>query len=368
MALTGKYELYCANTPVGNVVLNDAETTVGAPSTITSGQTFTITNYQTTVNIPQALAVASQALGSADLQGQASTAIDATGATPANLPEGPFTFDVPIPATIPSDGLTLNIPASPLASIGPFTASGDAVTIQQDANSSLSLVVSGTSVSLGCTSYPNDSVTPSGIAPMDASGNYVVPSVPPIAPVIAVINGGTTATTAPVATQHGTTTTTSPGGATTTNSSSLAFTGTGPGTKLMAVLGALLVLAGLVMLGLVDAPRRMLRAIAVASPSSVARRLPQWRPHMPQVRMPALPKLHVPKVHLPDMHPMQRVTNVMSSVHTSRRSPAGSPPAGVEHPGEVASAEAGLTRQPTGGPPPGAARKARRGASWLLGR
>ncbi|HLM95797.1 MAG TPA: hypothetical protein VK283_05735, partial [Acidimicrobiales bacterium] len=89
--------------------------------------------------------------------------------------------------------------------------------------------------------------------------------------------GGSTSTTAPPAT---TTTTKAPaggggGGTTAANvvtapSTKLAFTGIGPGIGVLSVLGGALVLLGLALLVLVDAPRR-----AVAQLASLG--MPKWR-------------------------------------------------------------------------------------------
>ena len=114
-----------------------------------------------------------------------------------------------------------------------------------------------------CTAFPNDSVTPSGITtaaePTDS-----------IAPVIAIAGGGSTATTVPP------TPTTKPGSTPTTTktvtqpSSNLAFTGVGPGVGIVGILGGIMILLGLALLLLVDAPRRALSQLAVAGPA-------QWR-------------------------------------------------------------------------------------------
>ena len=51
--LTGAYELYCPSTPVGNIVLNGAVTSATlSPANPTAGQAFSVTGYQTVVNLP----------------------------------------------------------------------------------------------------------------------------------------------------------------------------------------------------------------------------------------------------------------------------------------------------------------------------
>ena len=88
----------------------------------------------------------------------------------------------------------------------------------------------------------------------------------------------TTTTTAAATTTVAPTTTTTAAATTTTvaptttsgvvpaTSSSLAFTGTGPGLKMLTLFGTALMLLGLVILILADIPRRMLRHLAYVSP------------------------------------------------------------------------------------------------------
>jgi hypothetical protein len=266
--VTGAYELYCPGTPVGTVVLNDAMTTATlSPAAPTAGQAFSLTGYQTMVNLPASLASAASAV-SPTLSGSATTQIDASGATPAKTPQGPLSFNLPFPSPIPTDGVALSLPSTP-ATISGFTASNSGITIQEDSAASLSLTVAGSALSLTCTAYPNNSVTPSGITTS-------TPTAAPIAPVIAVAGGGsaTTTTVAPV-----TTTTkapaTSPGGGggggsktPSVNSNQLAFTGSGPGIGILTVIGAALILLGFVLMVLVDAPRRAMAQFATLGPTT----------------------------------------------------------------------------------------------------
>jgi hypothetical protein len=265
-SLTGAYELYCPNTPVGTIALNDAVTSAAlSPASPGPGQSFSITGYQTVVNIPASLASAAAAVAPGQpLAGSATAQIDASGATPATTAEGPLSFSVPIPNPVPDAGVPLSVPSTP-ATISGFTATSGGITIQEDASASLSLTVAGNAVALTCTAYPNNSVTPSGIT-------TAVPSAAPIAPVIALANGGSTSTTAPPAV---TTTTKPKAGATTTAAgpvtspaSALAFTGPGPGIGVLAILGGAMILLGFALLVLVDAPRRALAQLASLGPDT----------------------------------------------------------------------------------------------------
>jgi hypothetical protein len=119
--VTGAYELYCPGTPVGTVVLNDAMTTATlSPAAPSAGQSFSLTGYQTMVNLPASLASAAAAV-SPTLAGSATTQIDASGATPAKTPQGPLSFNLPFPSPIPTDGVALSLPSTP-STIPGFTA------------------------------------------------------------------------------------------------------------------------------------------------------------------------------------------------------------------------------------------------------
>jgi len=152
------------------------ETAGTIPQTLSAGQSFNVTGYQTTVTIPPTIASAATALGNTSFNGSASTTLDASGATPSSISTGTMDFDVPIPTPVPTDGVTLVVPSSP-STIGPFTATASAVTIEEDSVMSLTLIISGNALNLRCTAYPDDSL-PTGITTAS-------PSQPPISPVIA---------------------------------------------------------------------------------------------------------------------------------------------------------------------------------------
>ena len=59
-----------------------------SPAAPSAGQSFSITGYQTLVNLPSSLASAAAPL-QPTLTGSATAQIDASGATPATTPEGP---------------------------------------------------------------------------------------------------------------------------------------------------------------------------------------------------------------------------------------------------------------------------------------
>jgi hypothetical protein len=274
-SLTGAYELFCPNTPVGDIALNDAETTAtvtpSSGSSVTAGSTFNVTNYQTVVNLPAQIVTAAAALGNSSIAGTATAQVDATGATPATVSVGPLTISVPIPSPVPDAGVSLSLPSTP-QTVGPFTATTAAVTIQEDSAASLTLDVSGSNLSLTCNAYPNNSVA-TGITTSTPPGN-------PIAPVIAIANGGSqSTTTVPPVTTTTKAPATSPGGNTTTPpttpvnvpSSQLAFTGPGPGVGMLGVVGGVLVLLGFALLALVDAPRRAMARLVVLGPDTVRR-------------------------------------------------------------------------------------------------
>ncbi|HTZ08389.1 MAG TPA: hypothetical protein VMB72_04910, partial [Acidimicrobiales bacterium] len=197
----GPYELYCPSTPVGDIVLNDV-TSAGtmSPADPAPGQQFDLTGYQTTFDLPEQIAAAAAALGNSAISGTATTSVEATGATPAGLSSGTMGFDVPLPSPVPAGGLAVAVPSVP-ATLGPFTATGGSITLAQGTEITLTLDVSGSTLTLSCTTYPNDSA-PTGIV-------SVGPVAAPTSPVIA--------TTAPTTGTSGSvpppsSTTTEPGG------------------------------------------------------------------------------------------------------------------------------------------------------------
>ncbi len=178
-ASTVPYELYCPGTPVGNIVFNDVVTSgTISPSNPAPGETFQVTGYQTTLELPSAIAGAAQALGNSDISGTATSQIDVRGASPSSASSGIATFDVPIPSPIAARGMELTFP-NPAETIGPFTASEPEISVTQDKDATLTLVVSGSTLALNCIAYKNKSES-SGIVSSS-------PSTRPIFPVIAAV-------------------------------------------------------------------------------------------------------------------------------------------------------------------------------------
>ncbi|HTZ09656.1 MAG TPA: hypothetical protein VMB72_11315 [Acidimicrobiales bacterium] len=198
------YELYCPDTPVGNIALNDVETTgTITPASVTPGGQFSLDDFQSQVALPATIATAAAALGNSVIAGTATVAVDASGATPTTISSGTLVIDAPIPDPVPSTGLILTLPATPVT-VGPFTAgSSGTVTLSVDPDVNLALDISGSTLTLTCTPYPNDS-EPAGIVESAPSG-------PPTAPTIdlASIGGaGTTTTSTPSTTSTSSTTST----------------------------------------------------------------------------------------------------------------------------------------------------------------
>lgn len=250
-AAAAPYELYCPKTPVGDIALNNVTTTgTITPANPAVGSTFQITGYQATVTIPAAIVTAAAALGNPSIQGSATAKIDMTGATPATMSSPTLSFNQTIPTPVPSSGLNLTLPSTP-ANLGPFTATSSNIVATVDKATSLSLVVTGNTLTLTCTAYANNTIANSGIvqAPgLPASAQAISP------PLASTTAGATTATTAPP---------TSP-------SSSLAQTGAGPGVWLLGELGlGTLALAAVLLLG--DRARRAL-ALSRHGSSGVGRK------------------------------------------------------------------------------------------------
>ena len=129
---------------------------------------FNLTNNSTTVVLPSSIVGAAAALGNSSIIGSATLKVDATGATPASVAAPPITINAPIPSPVPAAGLTLNLPATP-GTVGPFTATGGAISLTVDPAVSLTLVVSGSNLNLTCTPYPNNSAA-TGIVANGADG------------------------------------------------------------------------------------------------------------------------------------------------------------------------------------------------------
>jgi len=262
------YELYCPGTPVGNIAI-DGVITSGTitPAAPAAGATFNLTNYSSTVVIPASIASAAAALGNSAIAGTAVTKVDATGATPASIASGNLVINAPLPSPVPSTGISLNLP-SPASTVGPFTATGGAISLTVDPAISLTLMVSGSNLTLTCKPYPNNT-TPSGIVTAAPSGS-------PASPVIATATAGGTApaATATTAAPAATATTAAPAATATTAApatapaSNLASTGPGPHLWLVAVIGFIVLYLGSVVLALVERPRSLLRRMLRLAPAA----------------------------------------------------------------------------------------------------
>ena len=241
---TAPFELYCPGTPVGTIVLNGAVVTGKiSPAAPASGTQFNLTGFQTTVTLPAAIAQATQALGNTAVQGSAGATVQATGATPASIATGDIAFNATIPNPIPASGLALAIPATP-QNVGPFTATGGAVTLSLGSTASLKVSVTPGSppLALSCKAYANNAIPTSGITSSTPPGS---PITPQIATATAGAASNTPATTAPPTSPGGSGATTATTAATSTPSAT-AFTGPGQQLWLLALIGALLVGFGLV--------------------------------------------------------------------------------------------------------------------------
>src|SRR5579862_1583167 len=195
--LTGAYELYCPHTPVGDLVFNDVTTSATiTPATLSAGDQFQVSGYQTDIPIPPGAVTAAVGLGNGGFDGLAASYVDAYGTTSAQLPTGSMGFSLPIPNPIPSTALPLDIPSS-ATSVGPFTALGGPVTIAQDQSILVVAELSGKAFTMSCAAYPNDSLPTSG-------STDTPPAAAPIRPVIATASASGTPITP--------TTTFSPGG------------------------------------------------------------------------------------------------------------------------------------------------------------
>ncbi|MGH9030039.1 MAG: hypothetical protein ACRDV4_10565, partial [Acidimicrobiales bacterium] len=161
------YELYCPKTPVGNVVINGVMTTATiTPANPAAGSQFSITNYQTTLTLNTTISKIAFDL-QPNVQGTANASVDASGATPATLAVPAININTPI-TDGGVNGVPLSLPASP-ETVGPFTASGGAITMTEADTASLTLLLNGEPLPTTCTAYPNNA-NPTGLISAAAAG------------------------------------------------------------------------------------------------------------------------------------------------------------------------------------------------------
>jgi hypothetical protein len=170
--------------------------------------------------------------------------------------------------------------------VGPFTATGAAITLTVDPAIQLTLVVSGSNLVLTCHPYPNNTAA-TGIVASAPAGS-------PASPVIATASAGaaapaaTATTAAPAATPTTAAPATAPAAA-----SSLASTGPGPHLWVVAVIGFVVLYLGSVVLALVERPRSLLRRMLRMAPQVVP------APVGPVDAVAASPVFDRPVVHRP---------------------------------------------------------------------
>ncbi len=186
---TAPYELYCPGTPIGNIVFNDVVTTGTLSPANPSGTFFSIAGFQVQLNLPADVVSVLQAMGATAVTGSYTTPL---GGTLTGTPAGPYTFDVPIPASVPSSGLAVDIPASPTFVPGgleppetippddPIPPSNASISI---GNPSITFDLPGGPSTVTCNVFPDDSIATSGITTQ-------APTATTIAPVLAQATPG----------------------------------------------------------------------------------------------------------------------------------------------------------------------------------
>ena len=177
VADTSAYELYCPGSPVGNIAFNGVITTGSlSPSAPAKGESFSITDFQTTFSVPIPIVDATAALGNTTISGYIGSILDVSGAKPAKLTENE-SLSSTIPSTV-TNPLPVLAPSSPVV-VGPLNATGSSVVVTVNAHVTLAVSVtpgeSGRKVR--CLIYPNNA-TASGLDVKKPSGS-------PVAPVIA---------------------------------------------------------------------------------------------------------------------------------------------------------------------------------------
>jgi YVTN family beta-propeller protein len=127
---------------VGAVVPLDV--TGSVPASIAPGSSFSLSNYQINVDLPEADVAELEGLGYSTLSGSITATVDAVGATPSTLTENVGSFSVNLPN--PPADTPYSVPAAPIT-LGPFTADSGRVAI--DAGSA-TLDFSNVGVSTTC--------------------------------------------------------------------------------------------------------------------------------------------------------------------------------------------------------------------------
>ncbi|HEV2361015.1 MAG TPA: DUF6801 domain-containing protein [Acidimicrobiales bacterium] len=152
------------------------------PASVTPGQTFSITGFQTTSVIPAAVVNVFVFLKYSDLAGTVTSfTVNATGATPASLNAAatPFSFKVPIQQ---SAAATIVTPTTPI-SVGPFTAGSSGTVSIVPGNVEISSKVGSSTVNVPCTTTATAAVfsipISSAATTTTAAGTTTTASVPP---------------------------------------------------------------------------------------------------------------------------------------------------------------------------------------------
>ncbi len=178
---TAPYELYCPGTPVGNIVLNDVVTTGTLSPVNPSGTFFSIAGFQVQLNLPADVVSALQAMGATAIAGSYTTPLSGTL---TGTPAGPYTFDVPIPASVPPSGLGVDIPPSPTSVPGgleppetippddPVPPSNASISI---GNPSFTFDLPSGPSTVTCSVFPDDTIATSGITTQTPTATTIAP-------------------------------------------------------------------------------------------------------------------------------------------------------------------------------------------------
>jgi len=117
---TGPLTYNCPVPPSLNFPI-DITVTGSIPSPIAAHQTFSVSNFEAQVTIPQSVAQALAGYGVTSMSGTTATTVNAVNATPSTISPAVAWGPISIPASPPPSGVSFDIPSSP-TSVGPFTA------------------------------------------------------------------------------------------------------------------------------------------------------------------------------------------------------------------------------------------------------
>ena len=143
-----------------------------APSSVTAGSTFSVTNVQSKTTLPGSLVTLIMVgFKVSSIKGTVTTFdLNATGATPAtiNVASTPFSFSY---NTTQNQALTIVTPSSPIASVGTWTAGSSGSVTISPGPITIKTIVGTSPVVVSCTPPSTLPTTASAVIPISAASS-----------------------------------------------------------------------------------------------------------------------------------------------------------------------------------------------------